>query len=48
MATWLIGGALALIVAAVVWKMIADRRHGKSACGGNCAHCHGACGMQTK
>jgi len=41
MATWLIGGALALIVAAVVVKMVRDKRAGKHSCSGDCGKCHG-------
>ena len=46
MATWIIGGALVVIVGAVVWKMISDRRKGKHSCscGCGCESCHGACG----
>jgi len=46
MATWIVGGLLALIVGAILWKMVSDRRKGKSACGGNCSHCHNACGTR--
>ncbi|MDD3213842.1 MAG: FeoB-associated Cys-rich membrane protein [Eubacteriales bacterium] len=48
MATWIVGSVLILIVAAIVWKMASDRKNGRSACGGNCASCHGACGMRAK
>ena len=50
MATWIVGGALLLVVGAVVWKMIRDRKRGKGACacGGDCAHCHAACSSQPK
>ncbi len=43
MINWLIGGALLLAVGAILWKMIKDRRAGKSACacGGDCSHCKG-------
>lgn len=43
MATWIVGGVVALVVAAIVWKMIRDRRAGKSSCscGGDCSKCHG-------
>ena len=34
---------LAGIVGLIVRKMIHDKRAGKSACGCDCAHCHGAC-----
>ena len=45
MATWIIGGALVVIVGAVVWKMISDKRKGKHSCscGCSCESCHGAC-----
>ena len=45
MATWIIGGALIIIIGAVVWKMISDRGKGKHACscGCSCESCHGAC-----
>ena len=43
MATWIVGGVLLLAVAAIVWKMIRDKRNHKSACscGGDCSHCSG-------
>ncbi len=41
MATWIVGGVLALLVGAVIRKMIRDRRSGKSACGGDCSRCGG-------
>ena len=46
MATWIIGGVLIVIVGAVLWKMISDRRKGKHSCscGCGCESCHGACG----
>lgn len=45
MANWIIGGVLVVIVGAVVWKMISDRRKGKHSCscGCGCESCHGAC-----
>ena len=45
MATWIIGGVLIVIVGAVVWKMISDKRKGKysCSCGCGCEGCHGAC-----
>ena len=45
MATWIIGGVLIVIVGAVVWKMISDKRKGKHSCscGCGCESCHGAC-----
>ena len=45
MANWIIGGVLVVIVGAVVWKMISDKRKGKHSCscGCSCESCHGAC-----
>ncbi len=36
MATWLIGGGLAVVVGLIVAKMIRDKRSGKGHCGGGC------------
>ena len=41
MATWIIGGLLAVIVAAVIIKMVRDKRSGKGCCGGDCSRCRG-------
>ena len=45
MASWIIGGVLIVIVGAVVWKMVSDKRKGKHSCscGCSCESCHGAC-----
>lgn len=43
MGTVIVGGVLAIIVGLLVWKMIKDKKAGKSSCGGDCAHCRG-CG----
>ena len=51
MATWIVGDVVVLIVGAIVWKMIRDKRNGKGGCGGDCgdcAHCHGSCDNQPK
>lgn len=58
MATWfannigtiLITLALVLVVAAIVMKLLRDRRKGKSNCGSNCAHCAmaGSCHSKAK
>ena len=50
MATWIIGGVLIVIVGAVVWKMISDKRKGKHSCscGCGCESCHGACTNSEK
>lgn len=37
--TLLVAAVLALIVGLVIYKMILDRRAGKTSCGGNCAGC---------
>ena len=43
METIIVGGILAAIVAAVIWKMIQDKKNGKSgcSCGGDCSCCKG-------
>ena len=41
MATWIIGGLLCLIVAAIIVKMIRDRRSGKNGCSCDCGKCRG-------
>ncbi len=43
MATWIVGGVLAVVVGLIIWKMIRDKRTGRSACscGGDCSHCSG-------
>ncbi len=43
MGTVIVGGVLAVIVGLLIWKMIKDKKAGKSSCGGDCAHCKG-CG----
>ena len=37
--TILITVVLVTILAAIVVKLVRDKRKGKSSCGGNCAHC---------
>lgn len=43
MATWIVGGVLLVIVGAIVWKMVKDKKSGNSACscGGDCGKCKG-------
>ncbi len=41
MATWIVGGAVLLIVAAILWRMIQKKRSGKGGCSGSCGHCSG-------
>lgn len=43
MATWIVGGVLAVLVGAIVFKMIRDKRAGKGGCSCNCGGC-GGCG----
>ena len=43
MGTVIVGGVLAVIVGLLIWKIIKDKKAGKSSCGGDCAHCRG-CG----
>ena len=43
MTTWIVGGVLVILVAAIVWKMIRDNKAGKGGCGGECSRCHGSC-----
>lgn len=31
------------IVAAVIVKMVKDKKSGKAICGGDCSKCHGSC-----
>ena len=39
MGTVIVGSVLAVIVGLLIWKMIKDKKAGKSSCGGNCSHC---------
>ena len=41
MATWIVGGVLLVIVGAIIWKMVKDKKSGNSACscGGDCGSC---------
>ena len=43
MATWIVGGVVALLVAAIVIKMEKKKKAGKGSCscGGDCSHCKG-------
>lgn len=41
MGTVIIAGILLAAVAAIAASMRRDRKQGKSACGGDCAHCKG-------
>ena len=48
MATWIVGGTVAVIVGLILRSMARDRRAGKGGCGGNCAHCNCACSGKGK
>ncbi len=41
MATWIIGGVLLIIVGAIIWKLIRDKKRGKHGCCGDCGRCSG-------
>ena len=43
MGTTIVLLVLCVIVGAVIYKMVKDKRSGKSSCGGNCAGCGMAC-----
>ncbi|NLO84397.1 MAG: FeoB-associated Cys-rich membrane protein [Clostridiales bacterium] len=43
MATWIVGGALLVIVGAIVYKMIKDKKANKNSCGCDCSNCAGGC-----
>ena len=42
MATWIVGGVVALLVVAIVIKMVRDKKAGKGSCscGGDYGQCH--------
>lgn len=43
MATWIVGGVVALLVIGIIVKMIRDKKTGKigCSCGGECGSCKG-------
>lgn len=45
MATAIVGGILAILVGLVIYRMVKDKKNGKSVggCGGDCAHCRAHC-----
>jgi len=45
LATILVAAAMAVVIGAIVWKMIRDRKKGASSCGCGCESCPsaGAC-----
>lgn len=48
MATWIVGGALALAVLAIIRIMARDKKEGRNACGGDCAHCCAGCSRHAR
>lgn len=38
-----VGLGLAIVLALIVWKVVRDKRAGKSFCGGNCDACGAGC-----
>lgn len=34
---------LLVVVGAIIWSMVKDKKNGKSSCGGNCSACGGNC-----
>ena len=44
----IVGGVLAVVVGAIVFKMIRDKRSGKGGCSCNCGGCGGCHHEQTK
>ncbi len=43
MANIIVGGIVLLVVGAIIWKMVKDRKNGVSSCscGGDCSKCKG-------
>ncbi|MBE6902897.1 MAG: FeoB-associated Cys-rich membrane protein [Ruminococcaceae bacterium] len=39
MASFIAGAIVLAIVVAIVWKMVADKKKGRSSCGAGCAQC---------
>ena len=39
MATWVVGGLLAVAVIAIIWKMIRDKLQHRGGCCGDCSGC---------
>ena len=48
MATWIVGGAVLIIVGGILWKMILNRRQGKNTCSGNCGNCRMNCDSRAR
>ena len=38
-----VGVVLAIVLALIIWKIVRDKRAGKSFCGGNCNACGAGC-----
>lgn len=43
MGTYIVAGVLVIIVVLIIWKLIRDRKNGKTSCGGDCSNCKGGC-----
>ena len=43
----LVGAIVIGIVAVIVWRIVRNRRAGKTVCGGDCANCHGCSACRT-
>ena len=43
MATAIVALVLLLVVGAIVYGMVKDKKKGKHSCGGDFGHCHGGC-----
>lgn len=43
MANVIVGGILLVVVGAIIWKMVKDKKNGTSvcSCGGDCSKCKG-------
>lgn len=48
--TWIVILILAAVIALVIWKLVKDKRNGKSSCGCSCGCCPNAqlCHSKTK
>ena len=46
--TIITAAVLVVIVALVIWKMVKDKKQGKSSCGCNCGSCPSACACHKK
>jgi hypothetical protein len=47
MATWIVGGAVLIIVGGIIWRMILGRKQGKGCCG-DCGSCRMNCDARPR